>query len=116
MPESFADRQILPDRITGGQPSPLSTIQPPNAQKSNGGAKEQVILAAPEGAATLAALIILRQTGWIQPDERVVLFNTGTGLGSPFDHVRWATKRRLGDLPNRLLVDYELDLVSIRKV
>jgi len=38
------------------------------------------IFPAPEGAATLAAHIRLRDAGWIQPYERVVLFNTGSGL------------------------------------
>lgn len=38
------------------------------------------IFPAPEGAATLAAHIRLRDLGWIKHDERVVLFNTGSGL------------------------------------
>ena len=38
------------------------------------------IFPAPEGAATLAAQIHLLEQGWIKPDERVVLFNTGSGL------------------------------------
>ncbi len=38
------------------------------------------IFPAPEGAACLAAQIRLLKAGWIKPDERVVLFNTGTGL------------------------------------
>lgn len=38
------------------------------------------IFPAPEGAACLAAQIDLLERGWIQPDERVVLFNTGSGL------------------------------------
>ncbi|MEX1019612.1 MAG: threonine synthase [Litorilinea sp.] len=38
------------------------------------------IFSAPEGAACLAAQVRLRAQGWIQPEERVVLFNTGTGL------------------------------------
>ena len=38
------------------------------------------VFPAPEGAATLAAQIRLLEQGWIQPDERVVLFNTGSGL------------------------------------
>lgn len=38
------------------------------------------IFPAPEGAACLAAQIHLLEQGWIKPDERVVLFNTGTGL------------------------------------
>ena len=38
------------------------------------------IFAAPEGAATLAALKDLIKQGWLQPEERIVLFNTGSGL------------------------------------
>lgn len=38
------------------------------------------IFPAPEGAACLAAQMRLLESGWIQPDESVVLFNTGTGL------------------------------------
>ncbi len=38
------------------------------------------IFPAPEGAACLAAQVQLLQQGWIRPDERVVLFNTGSGL------------------------------------
>jgi threonine synthase len=37
------------------------------------------ILAAPEGAATVVAARILAGSGWIKPQETVVLFNTGTG-------------------------------------
>lgn len=37
------------------------------------------IFAAPEGAATVVAARKLRESGWIGPDETVVLFNTGTG-------------------------------------
>jgi threonine synthase len=38
------------------------------------------IFPAPEGAACLAAQVHLLKKGWIQPDEIVVIFNTGTGL------------------------------------
>ena len=38
------------------------------------------IFAAPEGAATLAALEELVRRGWVQYDEKIVIFNTGTGL------------------------------------
>jgi threonine synthase len=37
------------------------------------------IFAAPEGAATVSAARKLGERGWIKSDERVVLFNTGTG-------------------------------------
>jgi threonine synthase len=38
------------------------------------------VFPAPEGAATLAAQVHLLAQGWIKPEERVVLFNTGSGL------------------------------------
>jgi threonine synthase len=41
------------------------------------------IFAAPEGGATLAALLRLRARGAVRADERIVLFNTGTGLKYP---------------------------------
>ena len=50
----------------------------PEAQKRL--AYQEGIFAAPEGAATLAGLEQLVQTGWVQPEEKIVLFNTGTGL------------------------------------
>ncbi|MFC1502640.1 threonine synthase, partial [bacterium] len=39
----------------------------------------QGIFACPEGGAVVAAFRKLRQDGWIQDDETVVLFNTGSG-------------------------------------
>jgi threonine synthase len=41
------------------------------------------VFACPEGGATLAALKVLLDKGWIDPGERVVLFNTGSGLKYP---------------------------------
>jgi threonine synthase len=46
-------------------------------------AREEGIFCCPEGAATLSAAIQLGRNGWIRPDERVVLLNTGTGLKYP---------------------------------
>ena len=46
-------------------------------------ARLEGIFACPEGGATLAALETLLAQGWISPDERIVLFNTGTGLKYP---------------------------------
>jgi threonine synthase len=37
------------------------------------------IFAAPEGGATVAALVRLREKGWIGEGERAVLFITGSG-------------------------------------
>src|ERR1700681_2630947 len=39
----------------------------------------EAIFAAPEGAATVIGARKLAASGWIKPDESVVLFNTGTG-------------------------------------
>ncbi len=39
----------------------------------------QGIFACPEGGATLAAFCRLREQNWIGEQERVVLFNTGSG-------------------------------------
>jgi threonine synthase len=41
------------------------------------------IFAAPEGGAAVAAVEELVSRGWISSDERVVVFNTGTGLKYP---------------------------------
>jgi threonine synthase len=38
------------------------------------------VFPAPEGAACLAAQVHLIEQGWIGADEKVVLFNTGSGL------------------------------------
>ncbi len=46
-------------------------------------ARGEGIFPAPEGGATLAALLRLVASGAIAPDERVVLFNTGSGLKYP---------------------------------
>jgi threonine synthase len=37
----------------------------------------------PEGAANLSAAIQLKASGWIRPEDRVVLLNTGSGLKYP---------------------------------
>lgn len=46
-------------------------------------AKDEGLFICPEGAATAAAAAQLLQQGWIRPNERVVLLNTGTGLKYP---------------------------------
>jgi len=46
-------------------------------------AESEGIFACPEGAATVAGLRKLLKAGLVSPDERVVLFNTGSGLKYP---------------------------------
>ena len=79
VPKSFADRLILANiRESAGTAVAVSDASIIKAQKEL--AVQEGIFAAPEGAATLAALKELVMQKWIQPDERVILFNTGTGL------------------------------------
>jgi threonine synthase len=79
VPKSFADRLILEDiRLSKGLAIAVGDEQMAQAQRLL--AATEGLFACPEGAATLAGLIPLIDKGWIQPDERVVLFNTGSGL------------------------------------
>jgi threonine synthase len=79
VPKSFADRMIL-DSIhdSCGTAVAVSDAAIGEAQKQLGAAEG--IFACPEGAATLAALHELVRRGWVLPDERIILFNTGTVL------------------------------------
>jgi threonine synthase len=79
VPKSFADHIILQDIYDSeGIAVSVSDESILAAQRQLG--KEEGIFAAPEGAATLAGLTGLLQKGWVRPDERIVLFNTGSGL------------------------------------
>ncbi len=79
VPRSFADQIILSDlNESNGNAVAVSDEAIVDAQKCL--AQTEGIFAAPEGAATLAGLEQLVKDGWINPDERVVLFNTGSGL------------------------------------
>ena len=79
VPKSFADNLILQNIYESeGIAVAVSDEAILEAQKRLAGLEG--IFAAPEGAATLAALQDLIQQGWVKPDERIVLFNTGSGL------------------------------------
>lgn len=79
VPKSFADALILRDlRASGGTAVAVSDQCILQAQRLLG--RLEGIFAAPEGAATLAALQELIKQRWIGAQERVVLFNTGSGL------------------------------------
>jgi threonine synthase len=79
VPKSFADHLILQDLDESkGNAVAVSDEAITAAQKQIG--LMEGIFCAPEGAATLAGLLKLVSQGWVQPDERVVLFNTGSGL------------------------------------
>jgi threonine synthase len=79
VPKSFADHLILSDlRQSHGNAVAVTDQAILEAQQRLAAAEG--IFAAPEGAATLAGLIHLLEQGWVHAEERVVLFNTGTGL------------------------------------
>jgi len=79
VPKSFADHLILQDLYEShGTAVAVSDESILAAQKQL--ASTEGIFAAPEGAATLAALQKLIEQKWVQHEEKVVLFNTGSGL------------------------------------
>jgi threonine synthase len=79
VPKSFADHLILHD-IYESQGTAIAVSDQSILEAQRHLAGTEGIFAAPEGAATLAALKELVKQGWVQPDERIVLFNTGSGL------------------------------------
>ncbi len=79
VPKSFADHIILKDIYESeGTAIAVSDESILESQKQLAGMEG--IFAAPEGAATLAALKELIKQGWVHPEEKIVLFNTGSGL------------------------------------
>ena len=75
----YADRQILRAlRESGGSAVAVSEDEIAASEAELAGAEG--IFACPEGAATLAGLEKMVEAGDVEPDERVVLFNTGHGL------------------------------------
>ncbi len=79
VPGAFADRLILRAiRESKGTALAVSDEEILACQKEL--AVVEGLFAAPEGAATLTAVKHLLQDGWLGKNERVVLFNTGSGL------------------------------------
>ena len=79
VPKSFADHLILQD-IYDSLGTAIAVSDKSILEEQKHLARQEGIFAAPEGAATLAALKALIDQGWVKPDERIVLFNTGSGL------------------------------------
>jgi threonine synthase len=79
VPAPFADRLILRAiRESGGTAVAVSEAELLDGMSAL--ATEEGLFACPEGGATLAALRGLRSSGEIGAEDRVVLFNTGSGL------------------------------------
>lgn len=79
VPKSFADHIIL-QNIRDSNGCAVAVTDDAIVESQHRLASMEGIFAAPEGAATLAALEELIRSGWVQFDEKIVLFNTGTGL------------------------------------
>jgi threonine synthase len=82
VPVAFADYLIL-DAVRNSGGTAVSVSDAAIVQAMNTIARTEGIFAAPEGAATFAAYQQLIHTGFLKPEERVVLFNTGSGLKTP---------------------------------
>lgn len=79
VPSPYADRLILRAiRQSQGTAVAVSEKEIDAAQAELG--TLEGLFAAPEGAAAWAALKTLRARAWLEPDARVVIFNTGSGL------------------------------------
>jgi threonine synthase len=79
VPKSFADHLILQD-IYDSEGIAIAVSDEAILESQKQLAGMEGIFAAPEGAATLAALKELVKQGWVHPQERIILFNTGSGL------------------------------------
>lgn len=106
VPRAIADRLVLKaTRASGGRGVAVTdeAILAATAEL----ARAEGIHACFEGGATLAALRKLVADGHVKADERVVLFNTGTGLKNPrgTTSVKIATVRSYADLRKRLRGD-----------
>ena len=79
VPKSFADQIILND-IYESHGTAVAVSDDEIVEAVHEVGEAEGIFAAPEGAATYAGLKHLVKAGWVKPEERIVLFNTGTGL------------------------------------
>ena len=82
VPAPFADTLILSAmRESGGTAVAVSEEDMLDAMTELAAAEG--VYACPEGAATLAALRQLRRSGEVRASERVVVYDTGSGLKYP---------------------------------
>lgn len=92
VPSPFADTLILASlRESGG--TAVAVAEEDMLDALHELAALEGVYACPEGAATLAALRQLRRSGEIRPADRVVIFDTGSGLKYP-EAWRLALERR----------------------
>lgn len=79
VPKALGDFLVLRAlRDSGGTAIAVSEEEIAAGMRAAG--EHEGMLVCPEGGAALAAAARLRRDGWIRSDERVVVFNTGSGL------------------------------------
>ncbi len=79
VPKPFADRMIL-EALRASQGTAVAVSDEEIASAQSLWAQREGMFVAPEGAATLAALLKLKEQSWVTPDQKILLLNTGTGL------------------------------------
>jgi len=79
VPKPYGDYLIL-DILRKSKGTAVSATDAEMVEATRHWAKVEGIFAAPEGAACLVAYRKLRASGFFQPEDTVVLFNTGSGL------------------------------------
>jgi threonine synthase len=83
VPGAIGSRLMLTSlRDSGGTAVAVSDAEIREAQAVL--ASNEGIFASLEGAATVAALLSLSEQGWLSADERIIVFNTGSGLKHRF--------------------------------
>lgn len=82
VPVAVGDYLIL-DAVRASNGAAVSVSEKSMQEATREMASREGIYPAPEGAATLAALQRLRESGLVGPDDDVVLFNTGGGQKYP---------------------------------
>jgi threonine synthase len=79
VPKAYGDYIVLDIlRESGG--TAVSATDQEMIEAVNQWASEEGVFAAPEGAASLVAYKKLMKSGFLRPQDKVVLFNTGSGL------------------------------------
>lgn len=79
VPKAYADYIIL-NILHDSKGTAVTATDAEMLQAVSSMASKEGVFAAPEGAATLVAYDKLIATGFLKPSDRVVLFNTGSGL------------------------------------
>jgi threonine synthase len=79
VPKAIGDFLIL-DAIRHSRGTALSVSDEEMIEAAKEVGAAEGLFVAPEGAACCAALKRLKRSGWVKPDEKIVVFNTGAGL------------------------------------